>query len=205
MGGMGTPLLQPGSPVLFSSPSQSEGTATTEHRPRPKALVQARNSADTSLTGAMRSMATEDAQFMAGQLLNLTSRTGSFLYMGPEVFRGEPYNTKADVFSFAVCMYEMLHMRSLLVTVLASANPDPDSRQRAIVEYASSVAAGYRPPLHSTLLPSLRQLLNNCWSTNPLERPTMTTVVERLQHILLHEGHRLDATQPDQGCCCVIS
>ena len=32
---------------------------------------------------------------------------GSLMYMSPEVFRGEAYNEKADVFSFGVILYEV--------------------------------------------------------------------------------------------------
>ena len=31
------------------------------------------------------------------------------MYMSPEVFKGEGYNEKADVFSFGVMMYEVIH------------------------------------------------------------------------------------------------
>ena len=48
---------------------------------------------------------------------DLTGQTGSYLYMAPEVFRGERYNHKADVFSFAMIMYELLHRQMLQVSV----------------------------------------------------------------------------------------
>jgi serine/threonine protein kinase len=38
---------------------------------------------------------------------DLTSETGSLMYMSPEVFKGENYNEKADVFSFGVILYEV--------------------------------------------------------------------------------------------------
>jgi serine/threonine protein kinase len=39
---------------------------------------------------------------------DLTGGTGSFVYMAPEVFLRLPYNEKADVYSFAMVMYELL-------------------------------------------------------------------------------------------------
>ena len=34
-------------------------------------------------------------------------RTGTLMYMAPEVYLKQPYNDKADVFSFAVVAYEV--------------------------------------------------------------------------------------------------
>ncbi|GFH08551.1 protein kinase [Haematococcus lacustris] len=45
---------------------------------------------------------------------SLTGQTGSAVYMAPEVHRGEPYNTSADVHSFGILAYELL-ARSMLV------------------------------------------------------------------------------------------
>ncbi|KAJ9520173.1 hypothetical protein QJQ45_030093 [Haematococcus lacustris] len=45
---------------------------------------------------------------------SLTGQTGSAIYMAPEVHRGEPYNTSADVHSFGILAYELL-ARSMLV------------------------------------------------------------------------------------------
>ena len=38
----------------------------------------------------------------------MSGGTGSYLYMAPEVFRYEPYNVKADIYSLAMVIYEML-------------------------------------------------------------------------------------------------
>ncbi|GFH11464.1 protein kinase domain-containing protein, partial [Haematococcus lacustris] len=39
----------------------------------------------------------------------LSGRTGTLVFMAPEVFKSENYNDKADVFSFAVVLYEVFH------------------------------------------------------------------------------------------------
>lgn len=42
---------------------------------------------------------------------NLTGRTGSTPYMAPEVCKGEPYDVEADVFSFAILLWELLSLQ----------------------------------------------------------------------------------------------
>ena len=39
----------------------------------------------------------------------MSGRTGSFMYMAPEMYNNKEYTEKVDVFSFGVCMYELLH------------------------------------------------------------------------------------------------
>ena len=41
------------------------------------------------------------------QTRRLTGQTGSLRYMAPEVALSQPYNHKAEVFSFATCLWQM--------------------------------------------------------------------------------------------------
>jgi hypothetical protein len=36
-----------------------------------------------------------------------------------KVFRGEPYNFKADTFSFGILLYELLHQRLIMASLIA--------------------------------------------------------------------------------------
>lgn len=40
-----------------------------------------------------------------------TSRPGSYRYMAPEVFRHEPYNSRVDVYSFSMIVYQLFEVR----------------------------------------------------------------------------------------------
>ena len=46
---------------------------------------------------------------VAGPEDRLSGRTGTLMYMAPEVYLKQPYNDKADVFSFSIISYELLH------------------------------------------------------------------------------------------------
>lgn len=38
----------------------------------------------------------------------MTGLAGTFHWMAPEVLQSQPYTTKADVYSFAICMWEII-------------------------------------------------------------------------------------------------
>jgi len=111
---------------------------------------------------------------------DLTSGAGTPHWMAPEVAQGTGYHLMADVFSFAVMMYEVVCRHMAFETL------DPD-------EAREQVAKGCRPPLYGsvgadTMVPedtpdALRSLIARCWSQNAMERPSMKAVVQELQAI----------------------
>lgn len=38
----------------------------------------------------------------------MTAKTGTYHWMAPEVLNNKPYTHKADVYSFAICLYEII-------------------------------------------------------------------------------------------------
>eukprot|EP00775_Hariotina_reticulata_P010792 gene10792-10949_t len=110
----------------------------------------------------------------------LTARTGSLVYMAPEVFMGKPYDEKADVFSFGIMLYELLHHQLLQMTIAYGAASGPE----ALYLYAISMAEdNFRPPINPKLPQPLQQLLMDCWAANPQDRPDMGSVLQRLRAI----------------------
>uniref|UniRef100_A0A383VIX9 Protein kinase domain-containing protein n=1 Tax=Tetradesmus obliquus TaxID=3088 RepID=A0A383VIX9_TETOB len=129
------------------------------------------------------------------RVFELTGRTGSLMYMSPEVFREQPYSEKADVFSFGVMMYEVMHRYIMLSAVSVNGTYEE------LEQYAARVAAGYRPPLHSNIPVSITSIIQDCMSADPLSRPTMEAVVSRLEAAAAAaELEGLDKP----GCSCAI-
>ncbi|KAF8069472.1 mpv17 [Scenedesmus sp. PABB004] len=100
----------------------------------------------------------------------MTGRTGSSLYMAPEVFQGQPYNEKADVFSFGVLLYELLAKTMVLFTELPTYSTDPV----VLEDYAEKVSKGYRPARPKSFSDAAWELVSACWAQEPTQRPNMS-------------------------------
>ncbi|KAL1530947.1 hypothetical protein AB1Y20_001838 [Prymnesium parvum] len=102
----------------------------------------------------------------------LTGKTGSTRYMSPEVALCKPYNSKADVFSFATLLWQML------------AHERPFSGM-SVSDFEQKVAlGGHRPKISSSWPPQLQQLLSECWEVDAHKRPPFVQIVPRLEAVL---------------------
>eukprot|EP00775_Hariotina_reticulata_P003899 gene3899-4153_t len=113
-------------------------------------------------------------------VFDMTGQTGSSLYIAPEVFHGQPYNEKADVFSFGVVLYELMARCLIMFTELPTCSSDP-----AIADhYAAKVSQGYRPKQPKKMPSAVWEVIAACWHQDPVHRPHMSEVVSVLQGLL---------------------
>jgi len=94
----------------------------------------------------------------------MTQRVGSPRYMSPECARREPYNLKADVYSYALLTHQILTLEKPYDDIL-------DEDHDELVFYK-----GVRPHVPIGLPPKTKELLRSAWSHSIMERPTMETV-----------------------------
>jgi serine/threonine protein kinase len=110
----------------------------------------------------------------------MTVAVGSCVYMAPEVYRGENYNEKADVYSFGVICWEMWSLS------------DPTQNTPAEM-YASEVAIhNKRPPfdvvfnkrtqsmIQFQVPEKWKYLIENCWAADPARRPSFEQIIQFL-------------------------
>ncbi|KAL8507229.1 hypothetical protein ACS0TY_017953 [Phlomoides rotata] len=130
------------------------------------------------------------ADFGVSKLLKVTNRIKedtpiscqdtSCRYVAPEVFKNEEYDTKVDVFSFAIILQEMIE------GYLPFYSKQDD-------EVAKSFAEKERPPFRAPTkfyAHGLRQLIEECWNDDPANRPTFKQIIPRLEAIYNRFGHR---------------
>ena len=101
--------------------------------------------------------------------------TGTLIYLAPEVARGERYGFAADVYSFAITMYEVCH-RDI---------PYSRKQRGAQMMLAISIAEeGTRPPLYQEWDPQLSCLISASWSGDQTLRPSLANIMSTLSTIL---------------------
>jgi len=105
---------------------------------------------------------------------NMTKQPGNLRWMAPEVFtQCTKYSVKADVFSFALCFWELL------------AGELPFSHLKPAAAAADMAYRHARPPLHHLMLPEeVETLVIKAWDKTPNERPAFSEIVQDVQEAL---------------------
>lgn len=117
---------------------------------------------------------------------NLTGFTGSPIYMAPEVAKMEPYNLSADVYSFAILLWQILALET------------PFKKYNLAVMSKLVNEKGYRPECFSSWPVGLKKLLKRCWSPETQDRLTFEEVKKRLFALTTdfkHEDSNLDISK----------
>ncbi|CAG7727242.1 unnamed protein product [Allacma fusca] len=118
---------------------------------------------------------------------NVNRLEGTVAYKAPELFQGHIPTDKCDVYSFGICMWQILHREE----------PYPGLPEHAIIYQV--VAQGLRPDrfacsadlidVHSPgQLLQFISLYKICWHSEPEYRPDMKNIVERLLLMLCKAG-----------------
>jgi len=94
----------------------------------------------------------------------LTGMTGSIRYMAPEVHRSAPYNSSADVYSFAILLWEMLALRTPFEHYTKEMHKD-------IV-----INKGFRPHIERNWPDRLASILTQSWSKDIQDRLTFKAI-----------------------------
>lgn len=113
------------------------------------------------------------ARIHAGSAIAMTAAVGSLAFMAPELFRGDSYDEKCDVFSFAIVLWEMLSMNS-------------DICQGEVPHmWASHVAMDGRRPSLAGIPQRYCDLLVQLWAPQPQDRPSFVKVLEYIAETLV--------------------
>ena len=87
---------------------------------------------------------------------------GTYAYMAPEVFHTKLYDSKADIYSFGIMLWEMWYGRQF---------KGRDHRPKHVED-------SKEPP------DLWKQLLNQCWDGNPEKRPSAEICFQKITAIL---------------------
>lgn len=102
----------------------------------------------------------QDAGKVCDHTWKLTGETGSLRYMAPEVASNKPYGYSADMYSFAIMLWEMLKMEK------------PYAQYSKKMHDELVVVMGGRPKVEDSWGPSLKGFLQSCWNQDLKKRPS---------------------------------
>ena len=109
----------------------------------------------------------------ATELYTYTAGQGTPVYMAPEVLDVRPYNNKADVYSFAITLWQTATREKPWATV-------------PVWDVPARVIRGKRPPIPATLPADYAALIRRCWAADPAERPSFSEILDLLVPIAAH-------------------
>lgn len=105
-------------------------------------------------------------------IIGITQKSQAIEWQAPECLTVNPKFTPAsDIYAFGMIMWE----------IVTGSKPFADvktEREKYILEMASK---GQRETLPLDVDPCYRDLIEACWQTNPSKRPSLETVIERLE------------------------
>ena len=99
----------------------------------------------------------------------MNETSGTYIYMAPERCEGNQYSYKVDSYSFAILMYETL------------ANKPPFENYQNMYYLVRDIVDGVRPDINLVEIGKMRQLIENCWSGDPSQRPNFIEIVDEMK------------------------
>lgn len=124
--------------------------------------------------------------------------TGTYAYRAPELLKGESPTTKADIYSYGVCLWQML------------TREQPYGNENQHVVIFGVVAYQLRPELNEEITGDEQyvNLIRQCWQAEAKFRPAASDIVVKLQEIASTEkGFTRDILEEkkvndyDRVCC----
>eukprot|EP00957_Ditylum_brightwellii_P003659 277411-Ditylum_brightwellii.AAC.1 len=102
----------------------------------------------------------------------MSGETGSLRYMAPEVYKCQPYNLSADIYSLSILMYEVLSLRKPYGNTVSAF-------------YNNVIVKGNRPSLRGLAWPQpLNGFITSMWDGDLVKRPKSDVVVMTLEMML---------------------
>ena len=120
----------------------------------------------------------------------MTGDTGSMRYMAPEIVLFQPYNEAVDVYSFGILLHQMLSLEK------------PFEGFSAKMMDKMVVRGGQRPKCDPKWSPRIQSLVQGCWNSVILKRPSMRQVLETLSEELSQysvDAQRLSGPADESG------
>ena len=91
---------------------------------------------------------------------------GIIPYIAPEIFQGQKYTEKSDIYSFGMIMWEIMTGRR------------PFWDRNHDVDLIIEIVDGLRPPIVTNAPEGYIELMKECWHPDPVKRPTASSITD---------------------------
>ncbi|KAH3744909.1 Serine/threonine-protein kinase STY46 [Pelomyxa schiedti] len=119
------------------------------------------------------------------EIIRRTSGKGTAIYMAPELLGHLPYNSKVDVFSFGICLWEMWYRIEPWEELMCWDVP-------------KTVMAGNRPPIDDDIPIEYSTLMKQCWEQDCNARPDFKKIAATLANLYNSEKSQVDDLRKKQ-------
>ncbi|KAF2076187.1 hypothetical protein CYY_002487 [Polysphondylium violaceum] len=109
--------------------------------------------------------------------MTLNKTRGTVTYCAPEVFQGQEYSEKSDVYSMGIVFWELVY------TVINQRYLRPYGEYKNFNEFQillHTANQNLRPTIPTTTPPSVKLLISRCWDKNITTRPTCNEAIALL-------------------------
>ena len=106
--------------------------------------------------------------------MTFTKGVGTPIYMSPEILDRKHYKKPADIFSFAITMYECFEWTEAY----------PPTSFKFPWKIAEFVSSGQRLEIGKEMSEEQYNLICNCWKQEPKERIQIDEVVDELEKMI---------------------
>ncbi|GBC04873.1 hypothetical protein RclHR1_05910006 [Rhizophagus clarus] len=113
-----------------------------------------------------------------------TSIYGNLPYIAPEVINGKEHTFKSDIYSIAMLMWEI------------SFGQPPFMNYEHDCNLAINIINGIRPKIIFEIPSKFKSLMEQCWDANPLKRPNINTLRNKIREIKTYYHNKPDELPP---------
>ncbi|RHZ79125.1 hypothetical protein Glove_151g87 [Diversispora epigaea] len=110
---------------------------------------------------------------------------GNLPYVAPEVYCGQSYTVKSDIYSIGILMWE----------VITGKIPYGDQENKNNSHLALAIASGYRPKIYKNIPLEYANLMKQCWDADPDNRPDTRILKKTMRSLIKSLYEEMDQEQ----------